>query len=985
MLTIKQTTLLSAAALVAVLSNAAAPDVDERIEQSRNLGKAFYENPTTSAEAVAEFRKALDLAPTSDREKLNYALALLRAGKANVALPLLKEVQTHDPSLPHTWFNLGIYYRKNGEEKLAIAQFQQMVKLTPDEPIAHYQLAALYRQEGRAPEAIAEFEKAEKLDPFLGAPHYQLSSLYRQANRASDAAKELQTFLDLKKQHEGAAIAEDVDWCNYAEIYDPPRAVTPLAVPAQPVYDDTVLDGKVDAKTAGMALIDSTGKGQTDLLVWSSSGIVLYGQGRKPVADTGLDGIKGVVSIAPGDYDNDGLMDLCILTESGASLYRNTGGKFVKANVALPQRRFERAVWIDYDHDYDLDLILLGDVPALMRNQGEAGFADHTTDFPFVAGTPVPHPVDAWKLRTVPDSKEFDLAVTYSNHAPVLYRDHLNGHYDTAAFTGAARDAMQLAADFEGAGRMDRAHIAQDGTVHLMSNRTVSPQHWIRVQLVGIKSLKLAQDAEVEIKTGLLYRKQFYEGVPLTFDIGAYPSVDTVRITWSNGLIQNETQQASNKTYKIEEAQRLSGSCPMIWTWNGSGFEFITDVLGVAPLGAADGDGSYFPVDHQEFVSIPGRALKAKDGYYDVRITEELSEVSYLDQVRLFAVDHPAGTEIYTNEKFKSPPYPEERLFGVKRRIYPVAARELSQSGKATAVLPLLLKTDQKYPDQFARTELGIAEMHTLELDFAGAVKSGSGVLLLHGWVDWPDGSTFRAASQESKAGLVMPYLQMQDAVGEWQTVNPDMGMPSGKPKTVAVDLNFLSASRKLRIVTNLCVYWDEIFLSEDSAAPQVNQREAELLTADLGFRGFSESRIDAERKQPDTYIYGNVSSTSFWNPTPGFYTRYGDVKELAQDVDDRLIIMGSGDELKLRFRARAFPPLREGWTRDYLLRVDGWAKDRDANTAFSTSVEPLPFHAMSVYPYPNAEHFPDDEAHQKYRREYNTRPALKLIRPLGL
>src|SRR6185437_14765818 len=208
--------------------------------------------------------------------------------------------------------------------------------------------------------------------------------------------------------------------------------------------------------------------------------------------------------------------------------------------------------------------------------------------------------------------------------------------------------------------------------------------------------------------------------------------------------------------------------------------EFITDVLGVAPLGASDGDGSYFPVDHDEFVSIPGRALKPHNGYYDVRITEELSEVSYLDQLRLFAVDHPANTQIYTNEKFKSPPYPEDHLYGVNQRIYPTAAMQNRQD-----VLPLLLKTDQKYPDQFARTSSGVAEMHTLELDFANAAKSGEAILLLHGWVDWPDGSTFRAVSQESKTGLVMPYLQMQDASGKWQTVNQDMGMPAGKTKTI--------------------------------------------------------------------------------------------------------------------------------------------------------------------------------------------------------
>ena len=982
MLKQKQAALLGATALLAILSAAAPPDAAGRIEQSRNLGKAFYENPTTATEAVTEFRKALDLAPMSDREKLNYALALLRAGKAETAVPLLKAVQKHDPSLPHTWFNLGIYYRNNGEEDLATAQFQQMVKLTPNEPIAHYQLGKLYRQTGKIPEAIVEIERAEKLNPSLAAAHFQLFSLYRQAGRNDDGARELETFQALKKQQEGAAIAEDADWCNYAEIYDPPRAVTAMASAPRPVYDESTLEGSVDAKTAGMTLIDSTGQGQTDLLVWSASGAILYAQGTKRVADSGLGGLKGVVAIATGDFDNDGLMDLCVLTETGAALYKNTAGKFTKADVVLPQRRFERAIWIDYDHDYDLDLILLGDSPALFRNQGAAGFTDHTADFPFVAG----HAVDAWKLRSVPDTRAFDLAVIYANHAPVLYRDQLGGHYDTAPFTGTARNLTQLDADFDGDGRMDRVRVAQDGTVHFMHNRTVTTQHWIRVQLTGVKSLKLAQDAEVEIKAGSLYRKQLYDGVPLVFDTGAYAAVDTVRITWSNGLIQNEVKQLANKAYKYEEAQRLSGSCPMIWTWDGTGFEFITDVLGVAPLGAADGDGSYFPVDHDEFVSIPGRALKPVNGYYDVRITEELSEVSYLDQVRLFAVDHPADTEIFTNEKFKGPPYPEDRLFGVRHRIYPTAAREISaRRTSGQDVLPLLLKTDQKYPDQFARNESGVAEMHTLELDFAGAAKSGDAALLLHGWVDWPDGSTFRAASQESKAGLVMPYLQMQDAGGKWQTVNQDMGMPSGKPKTIAVGLKFISDSRKLRIVTNLCVYWDEVFLSENAAAPVANQREAALISANLGFRGFSESRIDANRKQPDTYIYGNVSPTSYWNPTPGLYTRYGDVKELTRDVDDRLIVMGSGDELKLRFRADALPALPAGWTRDYLLKVDGWAKDRDPNTAYSTSVEPLPFHGMSVYPYPKAERFPDDAAHEIYRRDYNTRPALKLIRPLGL
>jgi hypothetical protein len=104
----------------------------------------------------------------------------------------------------------------------------------------------------------------------------------------------------------------------------------------------------------------------------------------------------------------------------------------------------------------------------------------------------------------------------------------------------------------------------------------------------------------------------------------------------------------------------------------------------------------------------------------------------------------------------------------------------------------------------------------------------------------------------------------------------------------------------------------------------------------------------------------------------------------LLPDADDRLVIMGSGDELRLEFDARALPPLRAGWSRQFLLKVDGWAKDRDPNTAYSSTVAPLPFHAMSSYPYPANERYPEDAAHQQYVREYNTRPALTLVRPLG-
>jgi hypothetical protein len=94
--------------------------------------------------------------------------------------------------------------------------------------------------------------------------------------------------------------------------------------------------------------------------------------------------------------------------------------------------------------------------------------------------------------------------------------------------------------------------------------------------------------------------------------------------------------------------------------------------------------------------------------------------------------------------------------------------------------------------------------------------------------------------------------------------------------------------------------------------------------------------------------------------------------------------ILGSGDALELRFDARELPPVAEGLRRDYLIYLDGWAKDRDPNTIEALQVEPLPFHGMSGYPYRSDESYPQTEEHQRYRREWNTRPALRWIRPLA-
>jgi tetratricopeptide (TPR) repeat protein len=995
------------------------PTGSARLAQYRNLGKAFYENPTTQKLAVEEFRLALALAPNSVREQVNYGLALLRAGETQQGIAALEKAQRTDPKVPHTWFNLGVALRKQGKQDEALAQFLDMERLVPDEPVTHYQIGSILKAKADLDGAIKEFEIAQRLNPRLAAPHFQLYGLYRK-RRPQDAAEELRVFQDLKKQQEGAAIPEDMEWCAYAEIYDPigESASAPLA---PVVYrSETIANGFIGA-TAGVTAIDLDGGTRPSLIAWSAAGAKLFRDCRVGVADSGLEQLRDVVFIAPGDFDNDGLPDLCVITTRGAELYRNVNGKFRK-QADLATGSFRHAVWVDFDHDYDLDLILIGDEPRLLRNNGSVGFSDESKRFPFVKG----RALQAVRFDLEPDTQGFDLIASYRDRPGVLYRDRLGGTYSAVGLNGLPAGATNLiafdfnhdsrtdlaaqpsllllnragelekstppaypangnfvATDFNADGHLDRAHLGADGALTIDQDVTPNYGNWIELALTGVKNIKSAIGAKVEVKAGTSYEKQTYAGVPLVFRLGSHSNVETIRIFWPNGLIQNEINQPVNRILAIKEKPRLAGSCPMIYTWDGDGFSFLTDVLGVAPLGASSGDGQFFETDHQEYVSVPGDALKEKDGAYEVRVTEELREVSFMDQIKLQAVDHPAAIDIVSNEKFKSPPYPEFRLFGVTHRIHPVSAHD--QSG--ADVLPKLLKRDFIYPD-FRRTQTAVAELHSLDLDFGKAATSNYGVnhavLILDGWLDWPDGSTFLAASQEHK-DLIFPYLQVKDAAGNWKTVVQDMGMPSGRQKLMAVDLagKFLSSSREVRIVTNLCLYWDEIFLIEDGTAPPVKLTTLPMQWADLHFRGFSRAIIPENRMEGESFDYNSVSATTMWNPTPGNYTRYGDVRPLLSETDDRMAIMGSGDEIQLRFSAAGLPPLPEGWKRDFLLLVDGWAKDADANTAFSQTVLPMPFHAMSGYPYPAGQSYPHDPVHDRYQKEYNTRPALRLIRSL--
>ena len=1036
------------------------------LQQLRNLGKAFYENPATQNLAPDTLRKALDLNPGSAQEHLNLGLALLRAGQMQEGIAQVEKAQEIDPALPHTYFNLGIEFKKQGETDRALAQLERMAERVPGHAKTHYQLGALYKQNGDTERAIAELEKAVDLDPSLAAPHFQLFGLLRRSDpdRARD---EIEIFKRLKAAQEGAAVGEDVDWSFYSELYDPVQAATQPLPGVDAKFESEPLGVELPGPVTGIEVLDSNADGNVDLLVWSKDSASLLTRDGATWKSSALvlpPGLSGLKTFAVGDVNNDGFPDLAAVHGSGVHLLTNESGTF-DAGKELLKGDYRDALWVDFDHDYDLDLIAAGANQSLLRNNGDGTFTDVSGGFPFRTGKTA----QAVASLEMEEDNGNDILIAYADEL-VVFEDRKLGRFDPRPVTGlspgsevasleiadlnndgfldailssggksdphsqvvenhgavfergmrlpralawgdtqnrgwadgltaegvmlskggfqfgpaqgpSGNFAAAVAADFDGDARTDFATVSPDGAIAIQWNRTETRNQSVTISLEGVKNQKLAEGSRVEVKAGLSYGKQVYKGVPLLFGVAASQTIDTVRITWPNGLIQNESEQPVGQKLAYIEKPRLSGSCPMIFTWNGKEFEFISDVLGVAPLGAGLGDGQFFPTDHDEYVWVPAESLKPRNGFYEVRVTEELREVSYLDQIELLVVDHPEKVEIFTNEKFISPPFPEFRLFGVDERIYPSAAT--SMTGRD--VLRQLSRRDRVYAEDFERDFAGRAETHTLTLDLSGVSGRDDAVLFLNGWVDWADGSTFVGTAQSERNVLLPPRLEVRGPDGQWVTALEDMGIPAGKPKTIAVDLKgiFRSESREVRIVTNLCVYWDEIFAAVNTADPQVRLTRLRAAEATLDFRGFSRVEVHPQRRQPEHFVYSDVQLTSMWNPTPGEYTNYGDVKELLADIDDRFVVMGSGDEVKLRFPASGLPALRAGWRRDYLLFFDGWAKDGDSNTAYSSSVEPLPFHGMSGYPYGPRERYPDDARHRAYLRDFNRRPALRLIQPL--
>ena len=746
---------------------------------------------------------------------------------------------------------------------------------------------------------------------------------------------------------------------------------------------DAVADGAVmDGDYFGAWAADVEMDGDLDIVVGLTDGapVVLRNNGDGTWhALQPFTGLVGLRAFAWGDLDKDGDPDAAFL-DAGGGLHLFTNQQ---AGAFTP--------WPGPGGLGTLNALTLGDVNA-----------DGLLDLVTLAGSGVISRVtaigDRWDQERIAVWSDMPSGSAAGTHRVLLADLDNNGALDLVGSgligTGiwlaneqtifralaAAPDAEIFGAiDEDGDGQLDLAGLSQRQPVW-MRGRSERGYHW---QVVRPRAQRAAGDqrinsfgvgGQIELRSGLMVQQQVLAGVPVHFGLGARTDVDVVRVMWPNGVTQAEFDLDVDQVIVAE--QRLKGSCPWVFAYDGTRLSFVTDFLWRSPLGLRiNAQDTASVTQTEDWVRIRSDQLMPRDGYYDVRITAELWETHFFDHVSLMVVDHPEDVEVWVDERFA----PEAPALAVYTTEPPrPVARAWDELGRD--VSDLVEAQDGRFLATFERGAYqGVTGDHYVEFELGREISAEKPLwLLAHGWVYPTDSSINVAISQGRHPAPRGLALEVQDDTGQWVVVHPDLGFPAGKSKTIVVDLRGAPGAgleRRLRLRTNLEVYWDWLGYAAGAWAP-VHTMRLRPATVELGYRGFSHTSQDGPRGLEVPRYYGVSNTTQRWRNLVGYYTRYGDVRELLAETDDRYVIMNAGDEMRFRFPAPS--PPEPGQRRDFVLIGDGWIKDGDYNTRFSKTVRPLPSHDQPEYEKTSdGFDLEDDPVYRRYPddwRHYHTR-----------
>ena len=723
-----------------------------------------------------------------------------------------------------------------------------------------------------------------------------------------------------------------------------------------------------NASYTGAWAVDIEADGDLDIVLGKKDGVpqVLRNNGDDTFSVTQpFSGISGVRVFAWADFDADGNADAAIIDGAGRLhiFHNERQGQF--REVALPASLATvKALGVaDADNDGVLDLLAV-----------EASGAIVSVSFNEMSGwnvTPlvqVPNPATnlAGEVRLevadLDNNGALDLILSQigppagqTPAAPLIWLGDSTSKFTLLEHAPGPSTIFDIA-DLSADGRLDLLGFDANGKAVQGVNHGSKNYHWQVVrphakQAVGDQRINpFGVGGEIEIRSGLLVQKQPINGPQLHFGLGNQTSAEVVRVVWPNGTVRAEFGVKADQEVVTE--QRLKASCPFLFAWNGTKMDFIKDAV---PWGSAIGLrintlGSAKIATTGEWYKIRRDQLVPHDGYYDLRITAELWEVYYYDRIALMTVDHPANTEIYVDERFVIPP--AKLGFTTVATPHKIASATDDNGKDVTDIVSTL---DGRALASFGRGQYqGITRDHYVEIDLGDdALKSGPLYLIAQGSIHDTESSLNVAITQGNRWHAKGMSVEVPDGHGGWIAAQSDLGFPAGRKKTVLFNLTNIfrpGTPRRVRLRTNLEIYWDCIEWAQGDPDAQVKTQTLDAEAADLHYRGYSTiDTPDPGTPAPEVPDYYQIlGSKQRWRDLIGYYTRYGDVRELLRQVDDRYVIVNSGDEMSLRFAEQQPPP--SGWLRDFIVVGDGWIKDGDFNSTFSKTVLPLPYHAKNEY-----------------------------------
>jgi tetratricopeptide (TPR) repeat protein len=982
---------------------------DPRDADSRYFEGACYQEQHETEKSIASFEAAISLNPLHASAEFGMARALQRAGRT-------AEAKAHFARFQHLTgaklsSALGLAYGEQGHYSTVVAVAEPVAhdrRMTPLQLKAQPMMAAKAAASATGGACMLDAGGSGQMDLLLLQSGAQALRILHPKGDG--------TFAEIDAVAAGLAFPGRAVACAVGD-YDG-DGLNDLAV----ALDDRLLlfrnlgHGKFQEVTAasglaprnrptGITFVDYDHDGDLDLLLTGaplaaggSSNVLWRNNGNGTFTEqtdqAGFAGSGRTEAAILTDFNNDRAVDLAITGDGPAPLmYVNPReGKYptqpLYEGLRLPPT--SGIAVLDFNKDGWMDIAVTHNgAPGitLWRNVAAADRVGRSFER---VELPIHDAVRAWGLTAVDIDNDgwIDLAMLVETRNGARLRVLRNlgdgGFEDVSAQLGLDRLPLRspsglMAADL-GDGGPDLIVTQENAAPILLRNASTGSNHFVRIDLAGLADNKTGLGAKVEVFASGQWQKWELAGASgyrtqaapqLLVGLGQATQIDLLRILWPTGVLQDEIDLPRQRVIAMKEADRRGSSCPVLFVWDGKRYRFVTDVIGAGVVGHWFTPARRNTPNPGEWIKVEGERTALADGRVSVRFMEPMEEVNYIDQLRMIAVDHPAGVEVNPDERFlDDPPFASGRVVASQDLRLPVGAWD----GEGRDVLSQLSRRDHVFASGFTPLPYdGFANLHALTMELGQLDPNSPLRLLMTGYVNYFSATSLYAAWQAGIAP-VSSYVEAELPNGTWQRLPGDAGFPAGLERTIVVDLSgkLPAGAHRIRLMTNLEIYWDQVLIDQSTHA-EARTTELPLAQAALHFRGYPRQIEGASPGDLD-YDYNLVSLTGSFQHQRGNYTRMGDVTPLLQSIDDRFAIFGSGEELAAEFNAALLPALPQGWKRDYFFYANGFVKDMDWWDASPYTVSQLPFHGMSAYPYPANEQMPSASDSLAYQLEWNDR-----------